>query len=108
MSCKGMVSGGADVRFSAEMLDAVRRLSEEISRLGKAIAYHAEEAKKRQGQRTDLENIQELVPRSYGQARDKAGAVFGVSGRSVDGARRDHEALTATIRARRWAQGRSG
>jgi hypothetical protein len=36
--------------------------------------YHAEEAKKRQGARTDLkQNIVEPVPQSSGKARDQAG-----------------------------------
>lgn len=44
------------------------------------------EARKRQGARTDLADFQELVPESSKQARDKAGDLFGVSGRYVSDA----------------------
>ena len=45
--------------------------------------HYAEEAKERQGTKTDiLENLPECS--SAGDARDKAGAVVNVSGRSVD------------------------
>lgn len=52
----------------------------------------SEEARKRQGRRTDLApNIVETFPRSsteqQGKARDLAGAVVGVSGRQVSKAR---------------------
>ena len=44
-------------------------------------SYYAEEAKKRSGARNDL--VENLPPGDFGKARDKAGKVFGVSGRSV-------------------------
>jgi hypothetical protein len=59
----------------------------------KAINYHAEEAKKRQQATLPSKgekgfNVPEPVPgHSKGEARDKAGEVFGVSGRSVAGAK---------------------
>jgi ParB-like chromosome segregation protein Spo0J len=48
------------------------------------LPLYAEEARTRQGTRTDL---QEKMPSSSGQARDRAGAAFGVSGRYVEHAR---------------------
>lgn len=51
----------------------------------KYLPYFKEFAKQRQGTRTD---IKELIPESEkGEARDKAGAVVGVSGRYIDMAR---------------------
>lgn len=47
-------------------------------------AQAAEAAKLRQGTRTDLGNIPELIPGSKSDARDEAGAKAGVSGRYID------------------------
>ena len=60
--------------------DKIKRLESLLSEIreeqeaAKAITYHAEEAKKRQGTRTDLkENIVEPVPQGAGKARDQVG-----------------------------------
>lgn len=47
---------------------------------GRLISYYAEQAKERQGTRTDIkENLPECL--NKGQARDQAGKDFGVSGK---------------------------
>jgi len=46
--------------------------------------YYAKDANERQGSRTDI--VENLPECSAGTARDKAGDVVGVSGRSVDDA----------------------
>ena len=55
--------------------------SQLIVAASKLESYYAEEAKKRSGARNDL--VENLPPGDFGKARDKAGKVFGVSGRSV-------------------------
>lgn len=64
----------------------------------------AEEAKKRQGRRNDLPNIQADPPESLetGQSRDLAGAAVGVPGRAVSRAERVEDAapdLAAQVRS---------
>ena len=56
-----------------------------------------EEAKKRQGKRNDLNIVQNLAGSSSGSARDKVGALFGVSGRTVETLR---TGLTETLLGR--------
>lgn len=74
----------ASLNLHRRDLDATQRAF--IGRAYKAFA--ADAAKTRQGTRTDLGNIQELIPGSAGQARDEAGAKAGVSGRYIDMAER--------------------
>jgi hypothetical protein len=52
----------------------------------RARQIYERQAKERQGKRNDL--VENLPPSESGKARDKAGAAFGVSGKSVDFAKR--------------------